>query len=342
MSSQPPSGFIHLVLLSQQNPFYLEIPTAIVGTVCLSPRKYLRYLGWCVLGIIGVLKDEQGNEIALDGELVDQGVYHYIVPDQNVLAHAIDLEVIKQRSQVSSETMRLHENFRTKLLERDGCCVWTGLDGLGMHIIPYERGDEWLQSIIDNRPHDENIDAFTINDTRNGIYATDTLHNHHFKPRDVVVLKTPNPILQTTDVPDRYQRNVELDADISYPTNSRYTLQWIVTPKSRNLNLFPNNNDATFMNQELDKPADVVLHYNYGAAAVKKWGKNTSVLADRPDIPRPSIRVEDDCSTAVQRRVAAMSQRGQCAGSERNGSEEAAGDLEEQDRWDEDDVMLFF
>jgi hypothetical protein len=28
-----------------------------------------------VLGIIGVLNDEQGNVIALDGELVDQGVY---------------------------------------------------------------------------------------------------------------------------------------------------------------------------------------------------------------------------------------------------------------------------
>jgi hypothetical protein len=87
MSSQPPSGYIHLVLLSQENnPFYLEVPTAIVATVCLSPRKYLRYLGWCVLGVIGVLNDERGNEIALDGELVDQGVYHYIVQGQNGLS----------------------------------------------------------------------------------------------------------------------------------------------------------------------------------------------------------------------------------------------------------------
>jgi hypothetical protein len=208
MSSQPPSGFIHLVLLSGENPFYLEIPTPIVPTVCLSPRRYLRYLGWCVLGVIGVLNDEQGNEIALDGELVDRGVYHYIVPGQNVLAHAVDLEVIKQRSQVPSETTRTREDFRSRTLERDGCCVWTGLHGIGMHIIPYRRGDEacshysctgmrtkfsillqWLQHIIDNRPHDENLDSLTINDIRNGIYATDTLHNHHFDPRDVVVLK---------------------------------------------------------------------------------------------------------------------------------------------------------
>ena len=96
MSSQPPSGFIHLILLSQEGLFYLEIPTAIVATVRLSPRKCLQYLGWCVLGVIGVLSDEQGNKIALNGELVDQTIYCYIVPDQNIFAHAIDLEVIMQ------------------------------------------------------------------------------------------------------------------------------------------------------------------------------------------------------------------------------------------------------
>ena len=43
-------------------------------TVCLSPRKYLD-------GVIGVLTNEQGNVIALNGvELLDQGVFHYILP----------------------------------------------------------------------------------------------------------------------------------------------------------------------------------------------------------------------------------------------------------------------
>ena len=183
----------------------------------MSPRKYLRYLGWCVLGVDGVLKDEPGNGIALDGELVDQGVYHYIVPGQNVLAHAVDLEVIKQRSGVPSETTRTREDFRTRVLERDGSCVWTGLDGVGMHIIQYGRGDEacsyyscptsmraefsillqWLQLITDNRPHDENLDSLTINDIQNGIYANDTLHNHYFDPRKVVVLKVARPFPQT-------------------------------------------------------------------------------------------------------------------------------------------------
>ena len=100
-----------------------------------------RSLGWCVLGVIGVLQDGQRSEIALDGELVDQGVYYYIVPGQNVLAHAIDIEVIKQRTHVQSETTQTREDFCTRLLERDGYCVWTGLEGVGMHIIPHRRGD---------------------------------------------------------------------------------------------------------------------------------------------------------------------------------------------------------
>src|SRR6266849_11106059 len=120
MSSQPPSGFIHLILLSQENPFLLEIPIKIVGEVCLSSLKYLRYLGWCFLGIMGDVSDEQGNVIALDGNLVDQSVYRYIVSDQNqnVLARAVDLEVIKQRSQVPSDTTVTREDFRGKLLVR--------------------------------------------------------------------------------------------------------------------------------------------------------------------------------------------------------------------------------
>ena len=133
----------HKLQLSQRAPLFQScLLTEIVATLSLSPRKYLRYLGWCVLGVIGVLNDEEGNEIELDGELDDRGVYHYILPDQTVLAHAVDLEVIKQRSQVSSETTGTHKDFRTRVLERDGCCVWTGMYGIGMHIIPYERGDK--------------------------------------------------------------------------------------------------------------------------------------------------------------------------------------------------------
>lgn len=114
-----------------------------ISTLCLNPRKYLRYLGWCVLGVEGNLGDERGVEVALHGQLTDQGVYVYLIPsDENPLAHAVDVEVIKQRSVSSSETTTTPQDFQSKLLERDGYCVWTGLPGIGMHIIPFWRGTE--------------------------------------------------------------------------------------------------------------------------------------------------------------------------------------------------------
>jgi hypothetical protein len=105
------------------------------------------------------------------------------------------------------------------------------------------------------------------------------------------------------------------------------------------------------MNQRLPKPADLLLHYNYGAAAVKQWGRNTSVLTNRPNIPRPPVpvlapmaqtRVKHDHGISIQKRADAMRQGGQASRSKRKRGEGAAADLEVQDGWDEDDVMLFF
>jgi hypothetical protein len=48
----PPAGFVQLVLWENED-FYLEIPVEIVNNVCLRPLKYLLYIGWCVLGVIG-------------------------------------------------------------------------------------------------------------------------------------------------------------------------------------------------------------------------------------------------------------------------------------------------
>jgi len=61
------------------------------------------------------------------------------------LAHAVDLEVIKQRTNVSSEDVNIHSDFHAQLLQRDICCVWTGAApevGSAMHIIPFQQGSE--------------------------------------------------------------------------------------------------------------------------------------------------------------------------------------------------------
>ena len=160
--------------------------------------------------------------------------------------------------------------------------------------------------------------------------------------------QTPNPILGTTDVPERYQR--DLVSGVSYPTDSRYTLQWIVTPPNIAIERhLPNNTDATFKNQQLPKPADILLHYNYGVAVVKEWGKNIDALVNRPNISRPSIptpapmgppRVRHDRNIAIEKRTAATTQGGQAAGSSKRkrGEERAEGG---EGRWDGDDVIMF-
>ena len=57
----------------------------------------------------------------------------------------VDVEVIKARTAVPSETTGTRHGFRTRLIERDINCVFTGLearDSEGSHIIPFIRGSE--------------------------------------------------------------------------------------------------------------------------------------------------------------------------------------------------------
>jgi hypothetical protein len=89
----PLVGHVHLVLFELQH-FYLEIPVDIIDKLCLKPLKYLRYLGWCVLGAEGTLKDGNQNEVNLDDDLVDQAVYHYkLPPDQQGFFFTLHYEI---------------------------------------------------------------------------------------------------------------------------------------------------------------------------------------------------------------------------------------------------------
>ena len=67
------------------------------------------------------------------------------------LVHADDLEVIKDRTNVPSESTQTRDDFCTNLVERDVCCVWTGA-GLafeaGLHTIPYKPGSEVRFTIL--------------------------------------------------------------------------------------------------------------------------------------------------------------------------------------------------
>jgi len=63
----------------------------------------------------------------------------------------VDIEVIKARTTVPSETTETDQGFRTQLIDRDVCCVFTGLEarvGEGLHVIPFRRGSEVCSSLI--------------------------------------------------------------------------------------------------------------------------------------------------------------------------------------------------
>jgi len=75
-----PLGHVRLVLVLDQ--FYLEIPINTIDSLCLKPRGYLVFLGWCILGVEGGLaKGHDSPQLDLDGALDDQGLYYYVTQD---------------------------------------------------------------------------------------------------------------------------------------------------------------------------------------------------------------------------------------------------------------------
>ena len=76
--ANPPQGHIRLILLPDPQ-LYLDVPLNIIRSLCLKPRRYLVYLGWCIIGVEGGLAEHHGGErMAFDGALDDQGIYYYV------------------------------------------------------------------------------------------------------------------------------------------------------------------------------------------------------------------------------------------------------------------------
>ena len=117
--------------------------------------------------------------------------------------------------------------------------------------------------------------------------------------------------------------------------------------------MIPNNSDATFKKAtKKPKPSDLLLHYTYGAAAVRCWGRGTEILAKLATPPRPQVpvpapagpkRTIHDKDATVRKRS-----KGQRTGETGTGSSTAGDETAElvesegQVIWDEDEVMLFF
>jgi hypothetical protein len=174
----------------------------------------------------------------------------------------------------------------------------------------------------------------------------------------IITLQTPNHLLRRQDIPAHPDR--QLREETIYPASARYTLQWLVTPDPMSLPAIPKGADAAFKRfSGKPKPSAMLLHYNYGAAAVKQWGHNVEVLrkagkSRQPPKPAPTqsgpSKTIHDRKTAIEKRAKAMLGTGTGTGVGAGtgtgaGTGAVTGEVAEsevQATWDEDDVMLFF
>lgn len=165
--------------------------------------------------------------------------------------------------------------------------------------------------------------------------------------------QTPNRILSTTDIPERNERT-EMAEDVEYPVTGRYTLQWLTAPNKFMSDVIPNNRDATFKKRSRKaKPSDLLLHYNYGAAAVKQWGYGVEAFQQLPKARPPGpvtapLGPERTTHTREKTIQQLDTARNASRGGSRNRIARAASGSgtrrtvnTEQAEWDEDDVMLF-
>ncbi|KAF7321959.1 ER-Golgi vesicle protein transport Sft2 [Mycena kentingensis (nom. inval.)] len=159
-------GHVRLVLFRSRSDeeFYLEIPVSIIHLNCLKPIKYLRFLGWCIIGLLGDVctvrrqeddtnaasdadeaptddaSDAQTNDVDIhydkvadDEGLVECTIYVYVYkpqqPGDSQLRYAIYPQIFKRPSNASSSsgasTQRRNLDFRTEIIERDRMCPFT-------------------------------------------------------------------------------------------------------------------------------------------------------------------------------------------------------------------------
>ena len=127
---------------------------------------------------------------------------------------------------------------------------------------------------------------------------------------------------------------------VCYPDHDRYTLQWLnpdlILASSA---MAPNNGDAAFKKHtRKPKPSELLLHYNYGAAAVKCWGRGEELLLNLAKPPRPPRPAQLPAAT-IHDRDAGGAAAGNAAAAAGTGE---MVESEDKVMWDEDDVMLFF
>jgi len=102
--------------------------------------------------------------------------------------------------------------------------------------------------------------------------------------------------------------------------------------------IIPNNSDATFRKRtRMQKPSELLLDYNYGAAAVKLWGHGTDVLQDLTTPVSPPVgpsKKKSDKNVTIKKLKEPKKRK-------KSRARNAGGEESDKAVWDEDEVMLF-
>jgi hypothetical protein len=167
------------------------------------------------------------------------------------------------------------------------------------------------------------------------------------------------------DVRSNNQRQIR--AGTGYPEGERFTLQLIeisyAFDRSIAEQIYHVGCDAAFSTgTQIAKPSGVLLHYNYGAAAVKWWGHHTDILrSQNPPHPAPAPQRRRQLRPRPRPAPAAGPSAGLPRGppktrsktrhdknisiEKRRGKQRSANERANESKawesWDEDDWMLF-
>ncbi|KAG9218197.1 hypothetical protein CCMSSC00406_0005878 [Pleurotus cornucopiae] len=259
----------------------LKIPLQKILSLCLSPYKWLCYVGWAIYNIQGYLStDAEGTNRLIDGVVLnDEDILYFQAPGF-VHEGVVQIALVKRHtaSQTSVNDTRVVQ-YRTDISNRDGMCIFTGFTGQACHIIPFARGTGNMSILVHQRSITPAIND--INDKRNGFLCEYNLHRL-FDQRQVAVLVTPNDILGREDIPQAASPGLLQDLRSS-PSRLSYTLQHInitVPQDAIMVNALGavNNRDAKFLDcSRSGLPHAALLHYLYGASVVLAFGARDSV-----------------------------------------------------------------
>jgi hypothetical protein len=172
-------------------------------------------------------------------------------------------------------------------------------------------------------------------------------------------------VLTIGDVPNSPAR--DLEDDVEYPTDERFTLQLLVGDQRALTDLPWIGRDVAFKKgTNLAKPSGLLLDHKYGAAAVKRWGCQTyhhfatsrSLHPSTTVTHRPAGPPRDQTKTTRKRQRQAdtaggnkrrrgRTQKRICGPEKRDQDDSHAGNvvveaIDGSAGWDEDDWMMFF